>query len=697
MAGHGPTVMISAQASRSGRGLGRQPQYHRTCPYPMARSIIRVQNNHRILPADTRRMGNRVMTGSSLSQDSTWTSLLRRRTALHLVLGCVLAYLPVRIGFFVYRLQWDDALTLWRAGAGITVMCTLFVVYLLVVFRSVRWLLPVLALLTFAPYLTVGPLWPHGISGLLVSALLLRLKLPASYYCCGIALVGEAVVIAATYSPTDVVAILPWLFHPVSALGIGLALFAVVRLYESVRQAREATQELTALEVGTERARIASTLRTALGVTLSTLIHQGRRLREDPDRHKAEDLAWLAGGMTAQARSLADAQQGTDIPEIPREDAPDSVAPRLAWFLSLAFAGYYAVVAVWNFAWFGLEPLQWVVAMVMIAITVVLHMYHGAPRPFGPIPRRWQWTLGLYILILVATVPYFGYGGSFGMLYLAGGVALVRIRAPWSWVSIALILPLVLLMPLPEPINWGWFIYVFSSILVTSIAVFALCSLPEVDVYLRSTRGELARLAVLGERLRLARDIHDLLSFHLSGLAIKAELVKRTLTEQPDQARSHLRELIEDAQRALGEVRSIGIDPVEPNLKDELSATRTLLAAAGIQTQACLPNDPFPAHIDTLLAIVLREGVTNVIRHSTAQSCQIKGAIRDEVTRLSISNDGARKIAPAKRHGTGLANLETRVSGAGGRVIVERHDDGLFTLTVEVPAAAPAARNDATP
>lgn len=610
-----------------------------------------------------------------------------------LALACVLAYLPLRFSYFVISMQSEGVLAPWRAAVGAAIMCGLFLVYIPVAFQSVRWPLVVLAVLTLAPYVLIGPSWPYGLSGLLISALLLRLRPPVSIICCGLVLVGDGLIVAAVASPSSV--LLPWLIQPLMGLGSGLALFAVVRLYELVRQARVARQELIALEVGRERARIAATLRAELGVTLSSLIHRGRRLLENPDREMIGDLVWLAGQMTTQARSLAQTQRTAEVAEPPK-DEPGSIAPRLAWFLMLNYAAYCVVISVWNLAWFGLGLRQWLVAIAALVAAVAMQMYHGFPRPAGSVPRRWPLTLGIQLLVLMAASFYIDYVGLQTMFFLAGGTVLLRFRAPWSWALVALLPLLTFLFPMPEPTTVVQVGYRFLGVLTISIAVFALCRLPEMHAYLRSTRGEVARMAVFGERLRLTRDIHDLLSFHLSGLSIKAELVKRLHTDQSDQARAYLRELLEDAQRALGEVRSIGVDPVEPNLKDELTATRALLTAAGIHTTVCMSSEPLPAHIDTLLATVLRESVTNLIRHSAAQTCTIEITAEGQKIRLRVSNDGAAQATPTKRPGSGLTNLNTRVTAVGG-LTTEHHDDHLFTLTAEVPTVLQSVGNGAEP
>ncbi|MFD1930967.1 MULTISPECIES: sensor histidine kinase [Nonomuraea] len=138
------------------------------------------------------------------------------------------------------------------------------------------------------------------------------------------------------------------------------------------------------------------------------------------------------------------------------------------------------------------------------------------------------------------------------------------------------------------------------------------------------------------------------------------------------------------AEQALVDVRSITGHPALLSLREEAATARSMLAAAGVEVTVDLPPVRLLPEVDSLMAVVLREAVTNVVRHARATRCAI--TVCDAV-RLTVSNDGA--TASPLREGTGLTNLSRRLEEAGGRLAVER-DEGRFTLTAEVPCPEPA-------
>lgn len=180
--------------------------------------------------------------------------------------------------------------------------------------------------------------------------------------------------------------------------------------------------------------------------------------------------------------------------------------------------------------------------------------------------------------------------------------------------------------------------------------VYSLWRLPGVARQLQEAQRELARLAVVRERLRVARDIHDLLGFRLSVIIIKGELIDRLIGTDPAAARRHLAELSLVTEQALADVRSITGRPTEQSLSDELEAACAMLSAAGIDVRTVLAGD-LPRQADSVLAIVLREAVTNVVRHSNAR-CRIDTRTEDGVVRLRVTNDGP-LAEPGERRGRG--------------------------------------------
>ncbi|MBT2235812.1 sensor histidine kinase, partial [Nonomuraea sp. NEAU-A123] len=202
-------------------------------------------------------------------------------------------------------------------------------------------------------------------------------------------------------------------------------------------------------------------------------------------------------------------------------------------------------------------------------------------------------------------------------------------------------------------------------------------------------RHELAQAAVRRERTRVARDLHDVLGFSLSAVALKGELAERLLEADPDRARAELASLVALVEQALAELESIAGDRVELRLAAELDAACEVLTAAGIEAAAQVETGPLPAEVDTAVATALRETITNVLRHSQARTCEMTISGTDELVRLRVVNDGAMSVAQERsstpgRHGSGLGSLAQRT---GGRLAAVRHPGGRFEVVAEFSMA----------
>ncbi|MFB4315777.1 sensor histidine kinase [Actinomadura sp. 21ATH] len=198
-----------------------------------------------------------------------------------------------------------------------------------------------------------------------------------------------------------------------------------------------------------------------------------------------------------------------------------------------------------------------------------------------------------------------------------------------------------------------------------------------------AAREAQARLAVTEERLRFSRDLHDLLGHSLSLIAVKSELAMRMAEDDPARAREEMADVRRAARDALREVRAAvrGYRAVE--LDAELAGVRAVLEAAGVRCEIGDPPELAP-DVRTVLAWVIREGATNVIKHSEAARCAITIAPYGDSVVLEMSNDGARAARGAP--GSGLAGLAERVEVLGGTLTASRQGRDGFLLRAVVPA-----------
>jgi two-component system, NarL family, sensor histidine kinase DesK len=211
---------------------------------------------------------------------------------------------------------------------------------------------------------------------------------------------------------------------------------------------------------------------------------------------------------------------------------------------------------------------------------------------------------------------------------------------------------------------------------------------------LRETRAELARMAVADERLRIARDLHDLLGHSLSLITLKAELAGRLLEPDPERAAREVADLERVARRSLGEVRAAVTSYRQPRLAAELAAARHMLAAAGMDCEVHARESlELPPATDALLAWTVREGTTNVVRHSGARSVTITVSVTADEVSAEIADDGVgpgldAKPLPGEDHGSGLSGLTERARAAGAEISSGEGPGGKgFRLLVRVPAA----------
>jgi two-component system, NarL family, sensor histidine kinase DesK len=200
---------------------------------------------------------------------------------------------------------------------------------------------------------------------------------------------------------------------------------------------------------------------------------------------------------------------------------------------------------------------------------------------------------------------------------------------------------------------------------------------------LRETREELARLAVSEERLRISRDLHDLLGHSLSVIAIKSELARKLLDRDPIGAAAELDDIQAVTRTALAEVREAVQGYRRLALAEALESAQTALAAAGIDCELADADVALPADVDAVLAWAVREGTTNVIRHSGALHCAIRVRADGDRAAVEIEDDG--RAAPMTGRGSGLNGLRERARRVRGELEADALPGGGFRLRLTVP------------
>lgn len=211
----------------------------------------------------------------------------------------------------------------------------------------------------------------------------------------------------------------------------------------------------------------------------------------------------------------------------------------------------------------------------------------------------------------------------------------------------------------------------------------------------RATRAE-GELALETERGRFARDLHDIVGHSLSVITVKAALAQRLLDADPASARRELDDVERLARDALDDVRSAVVGYRAISLPAELATARAVLEASGIEADLPMTAEGIPTRLRELFAWTVREGVTNVVRHSGARRCTVR-LTPDSIT---VEDDGrgnqrgpaggttawdrtaGDRAAGGRAGGSGLIGLRERAAAAGAAVLTEQPDGGGFRLTV---------------
>ena len=303
----------------------------------------------------------------------------------------------------------------------------------------------------------------------------------------------------------------------------------------------------------------------------------------------------------------------------------------------------------------GLRPDYVVMAALAVALAVGFGaswaglMIYVSAATAATLPRRWVWPAALAAAAVCATVLIVDY--SPGLLFLP---------------------PICLL---------------------TAFAMQGTGHLIALNRELQEAREELARSAVAEERMRFARDLHDLLGHSLSLIALKSELARRLAEVDPPRARQEMADVEEAARRALAEVRDAVSGYRQVSCAQALAEARAALTGAGITVRLPEVVPALPGGVDAALGWVVREATTNVLRHSGARRVGVD-LVEDGVQAvLTVTDDGAgtgERMTVLGRSsgsgsGSGLAGLRERVGALGGELEAGPVDSGGYRVRASVP------------
>jgi two-component system, NarL family, sensor histidine kinase DesK len=295
--------------------------------------------------------------------------------------------------------------------------------------------------------------------------------------------------------------------------------------------------------------------------------------------------------------------------------------------------------------------------------------------------RHWQvrWLTVLLLVLGLLVLPFSGQSGLTTFIFVAVAVQLVL---PWRWAIVATVGLIVIDVTISRLAGWDDADSYAFSILAASMAMFGVVRMAERNRALVDAQHERASYAVLAERERFARDLHDILGHSLTVIAVKSELAGKLLDRDPARARAEIADVERLAREALADVRSTVGNYREVSLVAELASARSALQAAGIEPDLPTAVEEVPGRLREVFGYVVREGVTNVVRHSGADHCVVRVAADG----VEVIDDGRAAQGSALVVGHGIEGLRHRAEQAGCLLEAGPREGGGFRLAAVVGA-----------
>ncbi|SDU39505.1 two-component system, NarL family, sensor histidine kinase DesK [Amycolatopsis keratiniphila] len=356
--------------------------------------------------------------------------------------------------------------------------------------------------------------------------------------------------------------------------------------------------------------------------------------------------------------------------------------PRRWVFFGLAFIVPGCVPAAVDLATDGATAKELVIAALLLFYGACYVLF---PLSLRPSRRKLTYVFSALMLLVGLTLVFLHDNNPYILIY---ATAVLAFTLPPAWALIldggALLLVLGVHLAIGKD-DFGDLVAVASI----TAAMFFMANLVRAVRKLEAANREIATLAVAGERERLARDLHDILGHSLTTITVKAGLARRILESGKDDSRAlqEIREVESLTRSALSDIRATVSEYREVSLSAEVAGARAALRAAEIDADLPHAVDNVDPALQRTFGYVLREAVTNVLRHSGAKHVKV----RLGKTWLEVEDDGEGGEAMA---GNGLQGLTERLDAVGGTLTATTPPGGGWLVRADVPESA--LRSDAT-
>jgi two-component system sensor histidine kinase DesK len=347
--------------------------------------------------------------------------------------------------------------------------------------------------------------------------------------------------------------------------------------------------------------------------------------------------------------------------------------------------GWAPFIWIAYFGFFLLDPIlkhagwkQWLLTgLGTVAFLVLYFAIYWLRRPWDLV------DLGIMVLLGIVYAPWNG-GATCFFIYAAA-------LLPFVVETELLALELLGVIAAVAILEWwylrlpGWFLFYsvgMSAVVCGGNIYFA----QRTRMYkkLRLAQEEIENLAKVAERERIARDLHDVLGHTLSVIILKSELASKLIDRDPERARAEIRDVEQTSREALAEVRSTIRGYRQQGLEEEIKRAKATLETAGVKVNSESTRIALTPAQESVVALVVREAVTNVVRHAKAHNCQMRLAPKNGSCILEIQDDGRGTSGP---EGNGLRGMRERIEALGGTL--ERDTSAGTKLTICFPLASP--------
>lgn len=341
---------------------------------------------------------------------------------------------------------------------------------------------------------------------------------------------------------------------------------------------------------------------------------------------------------------------------------------------------------IWFFVdpyWKHASPLHWVVNTLAGVFFILLYL-----QAFSRQGRVRNICILLMILMGAVFMPL--NGGACGFFIYAAAAGGFNEKLRWAAAVLAVDLGIFLYYALHLHLELGQWGSMALLILLVGFGNHHWAVSSCHDKKMRLAHEELEHLAKVAERERIARDLHDVLGHTLSLITLKSELARKLVDRDPERAKQEMQDVETASRAALADVREAIRGYRSDGIFAELARARAALETAGVAVECDTDPVPLSPAQESVLALALREAVTNVVRHAEASRCNVKLKRNAALCTLEVADDGRGAAGP---EGNGLRGMRERLEALGGSLRLLTSNGTRLIIDLPLASVAPALRN----